>query len=460
MDVLHDDLGRPLRSLRVSVTDRCNLRCAYCMPEQGYRWLERERLLHFGEIATLVDAFCSLGLEAVRITGGEPLMRRELPRLVEQLARRPALREIAMTTNGMLLAEHAEELALAGLRRVTVSLDTLDERTFERIARRRGLPDVLAGIAAATRLGPGRVKLDTVVLRDVNDAEVTGLLEFARERGIEARFIEYMDVGGATNWSPEKVVSRDEILRRIEHRHGPIEELRERSSAPAERFRLGDGTVFVVASTTTFLRPSTAPDATDTGTSLPARSTGRPKAPGPRARRAKACRRARPYADRARGTAARDAHARRLNGRMASPHRRTAHRSRAGGATTIARRRAWTLLAVHVAMVAHYVHWKLAGRTLAPLELNEAVYTAAEGVVTAGFVLLAVLVLASAAKFSCSLADCAPLPNGRLARAVRGSAARRGLHVRLAARIPGMARARRRASPALRRNGLVVVPHG
>ncbi len=251
MDVLHDDLGRPLRSLRVSVTDRCNLRCAYCMPEQGYRWLERERLLHFGEIATLVDAFCSLGLEAVRITGGEPLMRRELPRLVEQLARRPALREIAMTTNGMLLAEHAEELALAGLRRVTVSLDTLDERTFERIARRRGLPDVLAGIAAATRLWPGRVKLDTVVLRDVNDAEVTGLLEFARERGIEARFIEYMDVGGATHWSPEKVVSRDEILRRIEHRHGPIEELRERSSAPAERFRLGDGTVFgIVASTT------------------------------------------------------------------------------------------------------------------------------------------------------------------------------------------------------------------
>jgi len=132
-----------------------------------------------------------------------------------------------------------------------VSLDTLDERTFERIARRRGLPDVLAGIAAATRLWPGRVKLDTVVLRDVNDGEVTGLLEFARERGIEARFIEYMDVGGATHWSPEKVVSRGEILRRIERRHGPIEELRERSSAPAERFRLGDGTVFgIVASTT------------------------------------------------------------------------------------------------------------------------------------------------------------------------------------------------------------------
>jgi cyclic pyranopterin phosphate synthase len=178
-------------------------------------------------------------------------MRCELPRLVEQLAQRPALRDIAMTTNGILLAEQAEALAQAGLKRVTVSLDTLDERVFERIARRPGLPNVLAGIEAATRLWPGRVKLDTVVLRDVNDTEVPGLLEFARERGIEARFIEYMDVGGATHWSPGTVVSRDEILRGIARRHGRIEELASGSSAPAERFRLHDGTVFgIVASTT------------------------------------------------------------------------------------------------------------------------------------------------------------------------------------------------------------------
>lgn len=247
-----DTRGRPLRSIRVSVTDRCNLRCAYCMPERSYQWLERDKLLHFGEIAAIVDAFCSLGVEAVRITGGEPLVRRELPRLVEQLARRSALRDIAMTTNGILLADQAVALAQAGLTRVTVSLDSLDERVFERVTQRRGLSDVLAGIDVATRIWPGRVKLDTVVMRGVNDGEVLDMLEFARVRGIEARFIEYMDVGGATHWSPNDVFSRAELLRLVAWRHGPVEELRDASSAPAQRFRLGDGTVFgIVASTTT-----------------------------------------------------------------------------------------------------------------------------------------------------------------------------------------------------------------
>ena len=251
MPAVRDTLGRPLRSLRVSVTDRCNLRCAYCMPEEEYRWLERTEILRYGELSAIVDAFCMLGVDRVRITGGEPLVRRELERFIEQLARRPAIRDLALTTNGILLAEQAPKLASAGLHRITVSLDTLDEVVFERLTRRKGLPDVLRGIEAARAHWPGRVKLDTVVLRGTNDGEVEALLVFARERGLELRYIEYMDVGGATRWTPEAVVSRAELLERLARRFGPIEPVHEDSSAPAERFRLADGTVFgIIASTT------------------------------------------------------------------------------------------------------------------------------------------------------------------------------------------------------------------
>jgi cyclic pyranopterin phosphate synthase len=251
MSSLSDTLGRPLRNLRISVTDRCNLRCAYCMPEEEYRWLPRADLLRFGELSAIVDAFCELGVEKVRITGGEPLLRRELERFVEQLAKREKIKDLALTTNGLLLAAQAPALAAAGLHRVTVSLDTLDEAVFEALTRRKGLQDVLAGIDAAAAHWPGRVKLDTVVMRGVNDGELERLLEFARGRGVELRYIEYMDVGGATQWSMDKVVSREELLARLEARYGAIEALREDSTAPAERFRLRDGTVFgVIASTT------------------------------------------------------------------------------------------------------------------------------------------------------------------------------------------------------------------
>ncbi len=251
MSALRDTLNRPLRNLRVSVTDRCNLRCAYCMPEEEYRWLPRRDILHFGEMSAIVDAFCLLGVDKVRITGGEPLLRRELERFVEQLSRRSAIKDLALTTNGLLLAQQATALKQAGLQRVTVSLDTLDESVFEQLTRRKGLSDVIAGIDAASALWPGRVKLDMVVLRGVNDHEIEALLEFARQRSVELRYIEYMDVGGATNWSTDKVVSRAELLERLSRRYGAIEELREDSSAPAERFRLPDGTVFgVIASTT------------------------------------------------------------------------------------------------------------------------------------------------------------------------------------------------------------------
>src|SRR5258707_6624374 len=249
---LADQLGRPLRSLRVSVTDRCNLRCNYCMPQEEYVWLPREELLTFEEIVRLVDVFTSLGVEDVRLTGGEPLLRRDLARLVQMLAANPHIRDLALTTNGVLFAEHAEELRAAGLHRVTLSLDTLRPERFLALTGRDTHAQVLAGIAAARQAGFGKLKLDTVVLRGVNDDELADLIEYGREAAAEVRFIEYMDVGGATEWSLEKVFTRAQMLDRLEKRYGTITPLGENSSAPAERFRLPDGTIFgIIASTTT-----------------------------------------------------------------------------------------------------------------------------------------------------------------------------------------------------------------
>src|SRR3954470_22351690 len=249
--VILDRLGRPLRSLRISVTDRCNLRCQYCMPEPDYAWLPRESILDFEEIAVLVDAFTSLGVDRVRITGGEPLLRRDVPRLIELVAARPAVRDLALTTNGVLLAPQAAALKSAGLHRITVSLDTLRRDRFQALARFDELPAVLAGIDAAARAGLRAMKIDTVVIRGRNDDELQALLEFGKTVDAEVRFIEYMDVGGATHWSMDQVVSRAEMLRALEARYGWVEPVGETSNAPAERFRLGDGTVFgIIASTT------------------------------------------------------------------------------------------------------------------------------------------------------------------------------------------------------------------
>jgi cyclic pyranopterin phosphate synthase len=245
-----DRFDRPLRSLRVSVTDRCNLRCQYCMPEPDYVWLPRESILSFEETTTLVDAFCRLGVERVRITGGEPLLRRNLPELVEQLAARPAIRDLALTTNGVLLEGQAATLRAAGLHRITVSLDTLRRDRFVDLARFDELPAVLRGVDAAAATFDS-VKIDSVVIRDRNDDEIVPLLEFAKSRRAEIRFIEYMDVGGATHWSMRAVVSAREILTRIEASYGRVEPLPGRDSAPAERFRLPDGTTFGIIGSTT-----------------------------------------------------------------------------------------------------------------------------------------------------------------------------------------------------------------
>ena len=246
-----DRLGRPLRNLRLSVTDRCNLRCTYCMPEEEYVWLPRENILTFEEAAHLVDVFADLGVDKVRLTGGEPLLRNGLERLVALLAGNSRLRDLAMTTNGILLAERAAALREAGLHRVTVSLDTLRPDRFRALTRRDALPQVLEGIAAAGRAGFPGLKLDTVVMRGTNDDEMAALIEYARGVGAEIRFIEYMDVGGATHWSMDRVVSRAEMLASLAERYGPIEPIVEESSAPADRFRLSDGYVFgIIASTT------------------------------------------------------------------------------------------------------------------------------------------------------------------------------------------------------------------
>ena len=246
-----DRFDRPLRSLRVSVTDRCNLRCQYCMPEADYVWLPRESILTFEETARLVDVFTTVGVDRVRLTGGEPLLRRDLPDLIELLAGHTAIADLALTTNGVLLAPQAARLRAAGLHRITVSLDTLRPERFREIARFDELAAVLAGIDAAARSSFSSIKIDTVVMRDRNDDELVPLIEYGKSVGAEVRFIEYMDVGGATHWSMDAVVPRHEMLVRLEAAYGPIEPLPGRDSAPAERFRLADGTTFgIIASTT------------------------------------------------------------------------------------------------------------------------------------------------------------------------------------------------------------------
>ncbi len=221
------------------------------MPEADYVWLPREEILHFEEIAALVDVFLDLGVDKVRLTGGEPLLRRDLPHLVRMLAAKPRLRDLALTTNGVLLAEHATPLRTAGLHRMTVSLDTLRADRALALTRRDTLAQVLDGIRAAARTGFASLKIDTVVMRGVNDDELVDLLEFARALPGEIRFIEYMDVGGATRWSRDQVVGRDEMLAILRRRYGRIEAVVETSSAPAARYRLSDGTTFgIIASTT------------------------------------------------------------------------------------------------------------------------------------------------------------------------------------------------------------------
>jgi cyclic pyranopterin phosphate synthase len=249
---VNDTFGRPLKSLRLSVTDRCNLRCKYCMPEEEYAWLPRDNVLTFEEMAAVTESFTGLGVDKVRLTGGEPLLRRDVPRLVRLLFQNRKITDLALTTNGILLADQAQDLYDAGLHRVTVSLDTLRPDRFRALTRRDEHVRVLEGIQAALRVGFTGLKLDTVAIHGFNDDELVDLVEFGKRVRAEVRFIEYMDVGGATDWSMDQVLSRAAILDTLSRRYGRIEPVEEVSSAPAQRFLLPDGTSFgIIPSTTT-----------------------------------------------------------------------------------------------------------------------------------------------------------------------------------------------------------------
>ncbi len=241
-----DRLERALGTLRLSVTDRCNLRCVYCMPEDDYEWLPSESILSEEELERVARAFVALGAREIRITGGEPLLRPELEAIVARIAKIDDVLDLALTTNGVLFAPRAEGLKRAGLRRVTFSIDTLRPERAKALSRTTRLADVLEGLRAAKRAGFSGTKINAVVMRGKNDDEIGDLVALAREHGAEMRFIEYMDVFGATKWSSRDVVSREEILRAL----GEPEQV-ESSPAPASRFRMKDGTIIgVVASTT------------------------------------------------------------------------------------------------------------------------------------------------------------------------------------------------------------------
>ena len=246
---LVDSYGRVHTDLRISVTDRCNFRCTYCMPEEGMQWLPREELLTFEELERIARLLVEQhGIRSIRLTGGEPTVRAHLPVLVAKLAALPV--DLALTTNGATLESVAPGLAAAGLRRVNVSLDTLDSDRFVALTRRDQLADVLRGIDAAVDAGLDPVKVNVVVVRGVNDDEIVELARYGRDRGVTVRFIEWMPLDGGDTWTGDQVVSQAEIVEQI-HAVFPVEPVA-RGSEPAERFRYvdGRGEVGVIASVT------------------------------------------------------------------------------------------------------------------------------------------------------------------------------------------------------------------
>jgi GTP 3',8-cyclase len=237
---LIDTFGRVHNNLRISVTDRCNLRCTYCMPEE-VTFMDRAELLTFEEIAHFVSVAAPLGIDKIRLTGGEPLMRRDLPKLVSLLSKIEGIRDIGLTTNGILLADQAQSLYDAGLRRINISLDTLDPVRFRQLARRDGLDKVIEGIFAAGRAGFRPIKINAVSIRGVTETEVVPLAQFARSHGLELRFIEYMPIG-ADQWERNKVYFADEILEQLERDVAPLVPAKDYDPrAPAMDFQYTDG---------------------------------------------------------------------------------------------------------------------------------------------------------------------------------------------------------------------------
>ncbi|HWG42252.1 MAG TPA: GTP 3',8-cyclase MoaA [Gemmataceae bacterium] len=247
--MLIDTFGRVHNNLRISVTDRCNLRCTYCMPEEVV-FMDRAELLTFEEIAHFVRVAAPLGIDKIRLTGGEPLLRRDLPRLVRLLADIPGIKDIGLTTNGLLLANQAQALYDAGLRRINISLDTLDPGRFREVSRREGLEQVLAGIDAAKRAGFRPIKINAVSIRGLTEHEVVPLARYAREHALEMRFIEYMPIGSA-EWERGKVYFAHEILEQIERDVCPLvpaDDYDPRAPAMDFQYTDGGGKVGIIAS--------------------------------------------------------------------------------------------------------------------------------------------------------------------------------------------------------------------
>jgi cyclic pyranopterin phosphate synthase len=242
MEALRDSWEREIKSVRVSVTDKCNFRCKYCMPAEGLTWLPRDEVLSFEEITRLVSVLAAMGVNEVRLTGGEPLARRDMPDLVRMLAPIPGVDDLSLTTNGVLLDRLAEPLVEAGLRRINVSLDSLNHVRFAEITRRDALDRVLAGLEEAERHPELRpIKVNCVAIKGFTETEVPALAELARRKPYVVRFIEFMPLDADEAWREDEVLSGAEIRALIEEAHGPLVELPAKASSTARRFAFADG---------------------------------------------------------------------------------------------------------------------------------------------------------------------------------------------------------------------------
>src|SRR5580704_6394566 len=239
---LVDTFGRIHDNLRISVTDRCNVRCFYCMPEEDVKYAPREEILSFEEIERFARVAVSLGVTKIRVTGGEPLVRKDLPLLIAKLCAIPGVRDVAMTTNGVLLAKHAQALYDAGLRRLNVHLDTLDRARFLKITRRDELCKVLEGIETAQRIGFDPIKINAVAVKNLVEPDIVPLARYGRERGIEIRFIEFMPLDSQGLWERDRVLLADDMIAMLEREIGPLIEIPDRDQrAPATEYRFADG---------------------------------------------------------------------------------------------------------------------------------------------------------------------------------------------------------------------------
>ena len=237
-----DDFGRIHTNLRISVTDRCNIRCFYCMPDENVRFLPQQRILTFEEIQRFVKVSARLGVNKLRITGGEPLVRRELSKLIDLLVRVPGIEDVALTTNGVLLADQVDALKKSGLHRLNISLDTLEEDQFFKISRRRGLNKVLQGIDAAIDAGFSKIRLNAIAMNGITENQIIPLVGFAREKNLELRFIEFMPLDAEQNWHLDNVLTGDKIRDIIESKFGKLEEVeRFDKSQPAIDYGFKDG---------------------------------------------------------------------------------------------------------------------------------------------------------------------------------------------------------------------------